>query len=545
QRKPAAYRMPYTPANSYDGDLKIWSGEPLSYYFDPHLSIGEIIFQEMRRHPKLIAQISATENTVLTRQELHANSMKVASYMRSLGLLQSDVVGLIGRNTTHMPAVAYACFFNGIAFHSLNTSYDQSTIEKLFNITKPRLIFCDGDEFEKVRAATAHLDVKIVTMRNHSSDSISIDEVLATPIEDKFQPTRLEQGNDQTLAILCSSGTTGTPKAVTITNSRQILAANQSLTTADIQYSHNTLDWITGLITTITSAVFSTTRIIADNAFDPAFALRVIEEYKVTWTIQSPSTMALMANSSEFESSDLSTLRSFQFGGSRVAVEVQQSIRSRLSSDCLQFIYGFTELGAMATVNRHFDEKPNSVGRLVSGLKLKIVSEDGQSVGPGVKGEVCISNNQYWPGYYGNQMETRNMRDSQRWYQTGDLGYMDQDGFLYIVDRKKDMLKYMGTMYYPHDIESVISEMPDVAEVCVFGVWDQINGDEAAAAVVKKLGSDLSAEDVVEYVSMRTDSKFKQLNAGAIIVDDLKRSSNGKTNRMANKAHYLQVKRRS
>ncbi|XP_017032451.1 uncharacterized protein [Drosophila kikkawai] len=537
--------MPYTPVNSYDGDLKIWSGESVSHYFDPHLSIGQIIFQEMRRHPQLVGQISATENTVLTRQELHANSMKVATYMRFLGLLQSDVVGLIGRNTTHMPAVAYACLFNGIAFHSLNITYDQSTIEKLFNITKPRLIFCDGDEFEKVRAATASLDVKIITMRNHPADSISIDEVLATPIEENFQPARLEQGNDQTLAILCSSGTTGTPKAVTITNSRQILAANHQLTTADIQYSHNTLDWITGLLTTVTSGVFSTTRIIADNAFDPAFALRVIEEYKVTWTIQSPSSMVMIASSPEFENSDLSALRCFQFGGSRVAMEVQQSIRSRLSSDCLQFIYGFTELGALASVNCHFDEKPNSVGRLVSGLKLKIVSEDGQSLGRGVMGEVCISNNQYWAGYYGNQLETRNLRDSQRWYQSGDLGYMDQNGFLYIVDRKKDMLKYMGTMYYPHDIEFVISEMPDVADVCVFGVWDQINGDEAAAAVVKKPGSDLSAEDVVEYVSMRTDSKFKQLNAGAIIVEDLERSANGKTNRMANKAHYLQVKGRS
>jgi len=153
--------------------------------------------------------------------------MHVASFMRSEGLLQSDVVGIIARNTTHMSAVAYACFFNGIAFHSLNISYEQSTIEKLFKITKPRLIFCDGDEFEKVRAATAQLNVKIITMRNHPLDSIRIDEILATPIEENFRPARLEQGNDQTLAILCSSGTTGIPKAVTITNSRQILNCNQ------------------------------------------------------------------------------------------------------------------------------------------------------------------------------------------------------------------------------------------------------------------------------------------------------------------------------
>ncbi|KAI8045976.1 luciferin 4-monooxygenase-like [Drosophila gunungcola] len=534
--------MPYTPANSYDADQKIWSGGQVTHYFDPQLSIGEIIFQEMRRHPQLIAQISATENTVLTRAELHANSMRVASFLRSEGLLQSDVVGIIGRNTTHMIAVAYACFFNGMAFHSLNNTYDRNTIEKIYNITKPRIIFCDGDEFEKVKDATAHLDVKIVTMRNHPKNSIRIGEVLTTPIEENFRPAKLEQGNDQTLAILCSSGTTGTPKAVTITNSRQILASNDHLTTADVQYSHNTLDWITGLVTTITSGVFSTTRIIADNAFDPAFAMRVIEQYKVTWIIQPPSAMAIMINSPEFETSDLSSLRCYLYGGSRAAIEVQQAIRSRLSHDCLQFAYGFTELGAMATINCHFDEKPGSVGRLVSGLKLKIVNDQGESLGPDELGEVCIMNNQHWSGYFGNPEETRAMRDPQRWYHSGDLGYMDRNGFLYIMDRKKEMLKYQNIMYYPSDIESMISEMPEVAEVCAFGVWSDIYGDEAAAAVVKKLGSELKAQDVVYYVSSRTDSKYKHLNGGAIIVEDLKRSANGKTNRMANKNHFLQVK---
>ncbi|XP_020814233.1 4-coumarate--CoA ligase 2-like [Drosophila serrata] len=534
--------MPYRPANFYDADLKIWRGDQVKHYFDPHLSMGEIIFQEMRRHPQLIAQISATENTILTREELHANSMKVASYMRSLGLLQSDVVGLIGRNTTHMSAVAYACFFNGIAFHSLNINYERSTIEELFNITKPRLIFCDGDEFKKMQAATASLDVKIITMRNHPTDSISIHEVLTTPIEENFQPARLEQGNDQTLAILCSSGTTGIPKAVTINHSRQILAGNQCLTTSDVQYTHSTLDWITGLLITITSGVFSTKRIIADNVFDPAFFIRLVEEYKITWIIQPPSHMAMITNSLAFQTADLSSVRCYLFGGSRASVETQHRIRNRLSRDCLQFGYGFTELGAMASMNFHFDEKPNSVGRLVSGVKLKIVCEQGESLGPDEVGEVCINNGQHWAGYYGNPEETRKIRDPQLWFHSGDLGYVDDDGFLYIVERKKDMLKYQNIMYYPNDIERVISEMPDVAEVCVFGVWDQINGDEAAAAVVKKQGSDLKAQDIVDYVKEHIEAKYKQLNGGAIIVEDLVRSPNGKTNRMATKAYFLEVK---
>ncbi|XP_017007312.2 uncharacterized protein Acsx3 [Drosophila takahashii] len=537
--------MPYRPANFYDADLKVWSGGKLEYYFDPHLSIGEIIFQEMRRHPQLIAQISATENTILTRAELHANSMHVASFMRSEGLLQSDVVGIIGRNTTHMSAVAYACFFNGIAFHSLNISYEQSTIEKLFEITKPRLIFCDGDEFEKVRAATSQLDVKIITMRNHHRDSIRIDEVLATPIEVDFRPARLEQGNDQTLAILCSSGTTGIPKAVTITNSRQILNNSHVLTTNDVQYTHSTLDWITGLLTTVTSGVFSTKRIIADNVFDPAFFMRLVEEHQITWIIQAPAHMAMMANSPAFGTSDLSSLRFYLFGGSRASVETQHLIRNRLSKDCLHFAYGFTELGSMASMNFHFDEKPNSVGRLVTGMKLKVICEKGESLGPDEVGELCLCNDQYWAGYYGNPEETHKMRDPQMWFHSGDLGFVDDDGFIYIVERKKDMLKYQNIMYYPNEIESVISEMPDVAEVCVFGVWNQISGDEATAAVVKRVGSGLTAQDVVDYVATHIDAKYKQLNGGAIIMEDLVRSPNGKTNRMATKAFFLEAKNAS
>ncbi|KAH8369093.1 hypothetical protein KR009_000815 [Drosophila setifemur] len=554
--------MPYYPANSYDADLRIWSGDHVEPFFDKNLSVGEVIFEEMRRHPQLIAQvrslpnfvyinqenikpifqISPTENTVLTREELHANSMRVASYMRFQGLHQSDVVGIIARNTTHLPAVAYACFFNGIAFHSLNITYDQGTIRNLFDITKPRLIFCDGDEFEKVRVATSHLDVKIITMRNHPSGSITINDVLTTPIEENFQPAKLEQGNDQSMAILCSSGTTGTPKAVTIANSRNIVKTNEHLTTADIQFSHNTLDWITGLITTVTSGMYSTTRIIADNAFDPAFVLRIIKEYKATWTIQPPSALAIIANCPEFETCDLSSLRTYVFGGSRASVEIQQRIRSRLSRDCLHFMYGLTELGSIASSNFHFDEKPNSVGRLISGTQLKVLNDRGETLGPNEVGELCLRNGQHWKGYFGNQKVSQEIRDPQGWFHSGDLGYMDNEGFLFVVDRQKDMLKYQNIMYYPNEIESLISEMPEVAEVCVFGVPSDIYGDEAAANVVKKHGSQLTAEDIVDYVVSRTDSKYKQMNGGVLIVDDLLRSANGKTNRVANKAHYLHVK---
>ncbi|KAL7729980.1 hypothetical protein ACLKA6_009278 [Drosophila palustris] len=534
--------MAFKPKISYDPVEKIWTSLDEHDHFDPDLSIGEIIFYEMRRHPKQIAQISATEKTVLTREELLQNSQRIASYLRNEGLLQPDAVGIMARNTTHISAVAYACFFNGIVFHSLNYNYDEANIKKLFNITKPRLIFCDGDDFEKVKAATKELDVRIVTMRNHTADSIPIEELLSTEVEEDFKPARLEQGNNQTMAILCSSGTTGTPKAVTIANSRKILNANLMLTTADVQYCHSTLDWATGLLSTITSAVFSTKRIIADNLFDPEMVLGLIEEHKITWVLMVPYQLAMITNSLAYEKTNLQSIRYCMFTGARCSLETLYLLRKRLPENSLHFSYGMTEVGIWATFNWHFDEKPKSVGRLTTGFKAKILSEENEALGPNEMGEVCLHNGQYWAGYYGNNAEARNIRDSQRWFHTGDLGYMDEDGFLYVMERKKDMLKYQNIMYYPHEVEEVIFQMPQVEDVCVFGVPHDIKGDEAAAVVVKKPGTQLKAEDVVDYVQSHMTATYKQLHGGAIIVDDLKRSPNGKTNRQANKAYFLEVK---
>ncbi|XP_034664425.1 luciferin 4-monooxygenase-like [Drosophila subobscura] len=536
--------MSYMPEVTYDDELKVWSGGERSNCFAAHLSIGEIIYKELESNPKLIAQISATEHTRLTREEVRLNAMRVASYMRGLGLKQTDIVGLMARNTTHLVAVAYACLFNGMPFHSLNISYEQDTIEQLFSITKPRLIFCDGDEYERVRAASEKLQLQatIITMRKHpvGGDSLSILDVLTTPIEANFQPVRLQQGPDQIVAILCSSGTTGVPKAVTITNSQRLLVPLLRLSSNSMQYTHSTLDWISGFIVLLHAGAFSTTNVIADNEFDPAFMCRMIEQYKINLVFQCPSHMAMLANCPEFEQADLSSIETYIFGGSRCALEIQQRIRSRIRGNLI-FSYSITELNSTGTVNLYFDAKPNSVGRPVPGNKLKIIDEQGQALGPNKVGEVCLYSGQHWSGYYGNPEETRLIRDAQKWFHTGDLGYVDQDGFLFIEDRKKDMIKYHNIMYYPNEIESVISQMPDVAEVCVFGIWDAVNGDEAAAAVVKRHGSKLEAQDVLDFVNSHISAKYKQLNAGVIIVDDLKRSGNGKTNRRANKDHFMNV----
>ncbi|KAH8351162.1 hypothetical protein KR084_008503, partial [Drosophila pseudotakahashii] len=550
--------MAFRPKTNYDAVDKIWSSEKEKSQFGEDLSIGEIIFQEMVRHPKSIAQactlnishwklteifenllqISDSEKTILLREDLLNNAIRIATFMRNLDLTQNDIVGFIARNTTHISAVAYACFFNGIAIHSLNCSYLPEIIEKLFHNTKPRIIFCDGDDYEKVRSATAQLDVLIVTMRNHPAGVLSIQEVLKTPAEEGFKPTPLKHGSTQALAILSTSGTTGTPKAVIVSNCRTILSGLTKLTTSDVQVSFSSLDWASALWTLISSGVYSTKRIVSEQPVNPSSTLRIIEEYQVTWILQPPAHVAAMVNCSDFEKANLQSLRYYYYGGGRCTSEVQQRLRKKFDNDILHFCYGASELGSLYCVNWNYDAKPGSVGRPSPGFKLKILNDQGEKLGPNEEGEVCISNGSFWPGYYGNPDAT-NGAYKDNWYHSGDLGYVDEDGFVYIVERKKDLLKYQSNKYYPHELEDLISQMPGVLEVCVFGIWNVENGDEAAALITKKPDVQFSEQDVIDFVEQNASTKFLRLHAGCLIVNDLKRSPNGKTNRAANKEYFI------
>ncbi|XP_017070676.1 luciferin 4-monooxygenase-like [Drosophila eugracilis] len=530
---------PFKAEITYDDDLKIWSGGERQSLFSPDLSIGEIIFQEMERHPKHIAQISVTENIELKREELLMNAKRVASYMRQIGLTQDDIVGIMGRYTAHLTAVAYACFFNGTPFHALHNAFEESTIEHLFGITKPRLIFCDGDEHEKVKVATRNLQVKIVTMRNHPKGSLRIQDIMTTPVVENFKPIRLKSGNDQTLAILSSSGTTGCSKAVTISNSHQIILNTFPMKNSIVQYTTSTLDWLSGLMVTIVTGVYSITSIIADSDFDPGLLCKIIKEYKISMLVLNTSNMAKFANCREFEAADLTSLKYLFYGGSNCSLGVQQRVRSRSNCNCLHFCYSLSELNSAGCVNYNFDAKPNSVGRPVSGIKVKIINEHGEAQGPDNVGEICFKNNQKWSGYYRNPEESKIIQDSDNWFHSGDLGYMDEDGYLFVIDRLKDMLKYQNIMYYPSEIEKVITEMPNVVEAVVFGIWNPEVGEEAAASVVRKPGTQLEAQDVVDFVKKRLTSKYKQLNGGVLIVDHITESKDRKINRSAAKEHFL------
>ncbi|XP_020811090.1 luciferin 4-monooxygenase-like [Drosophila serrata] len=533
--------MSFKPKTSYNAVDKVWSSEKEKSQFGDDLSMGEIIFQEMLRHPKDIAQILEPEGRILLRQDLLENTMRIATFMRNLELTQSHFVGIVAGNSMHISAVAYACLFNGIAINAINPAYIGDIIKNLYQITQPRLIFCDGDVYEKVKASTAKLNVQLVSMRNHPEGVMTIEEVLQTKVQEEFKPTSLKLDNIPIMAILSTSGTTGTPRAVAITNNRKVLNGFTSLTTSDVQYAASSLDWAMGLMVTIAEGVYSTKRIISEKPLEPSETLKLLEKHQVTWIAQSPAQAASIVSCPFFKEANLESLRYYNVTGGRCTMEVQKKLRRKLGRNCINFGYGSSELGSYGCINWHFDEKPNSVGRLCPGYKMKIINGQGENLGPNEEGEVCIDMGSYWPGYYGNPEATA-LVYKDNWLHSGDLGYVDDDGFVYIVERKKDLLKYQSNKYYPHELEELISRMPGVVEACAFGIWNVENGDEAAACIVRNPDVELSEQEVIDYVAQHANAPYLRLHAGCLIVESLKRSPNGKTNRAANKKEYIKAK---
>nr|XP_014088871.1 4-coumarate--CoA ligase 3-like [Bactrocera oleae]XP_036233485.1 4-coumarate--CoA ligase 3-like [Bactrocera oleae] len=510
----------------YDKYMKVWSGPKSTKFFDPDCSIGKVLLAFMRNNAGNICQLSDTEGTALTNGEAISFGIRLAQHFKAMGLKQDDVIGIAGGNTTYLLPLVLGCLLNCTPFHALSSHQDESTIKHLFYTTRPRLIFCDGSIYDRVSAVSKILKAKVYTLKEHRSDLPRIEDLLdPTKGEMFYVPENLTIGGDQTVAILCSSGTTGLPKNVCISNSCCLFDYG-FVSSKDVLLSFSTIDWSTGLFNMLFSCGHGATRIIVDKPYTPEYLLELIDKYKVTILTLAPRHIATLVKSPLLSKERLVSVRFLSIGGGNCYVPTLLKMQEYLTNGYISYGYALTECGGVSA-NLGIT-KPSSVGKLVPGVRVKILDDAGRSLGHNETGEILVHNNKVWNGYYGNPNETKRMQDYQGWFHTGDLGYFDNDNYLYVLDRKMDMLKFHGMQYCPHEIEQVVAELPDVIEACVFGLWNEVDGDAAAAAVVKVPGSKLLEQDIVEYVAKRLQVMHKQLHCGVFFLDELPKTGSGK-----------------
>lgn len=243
------------------------------------------------------------------------------------------------------------------------------------------------------------------------------------------------------------------------------------------------------------------TRIITTDAFSPELQLQLIEKYKVSFTLNAPYQIILMMKNDQFNKTDLSSLKYLLVGGSKVPFHLKSDVARQLPNGNVNVAYGMSEAVGIVSIDYPTCIERDTVGKLACGCQMKIIDDFGNRCGVNVDGEICLKMNYEFAGYYGNQSATDEIIDSEGFLASGDIGHFDEDGYLYIVDRKKDLMKYRGFQISPSEIDAFLIESPDIKSACAVGIPDAMATDLPAAVIVRSDGSHISEQDIYDMVA--------------------------------------------
>lgn len=218
--------------------------------------------------------------------------------------------------------------------------------------------------------------------------------------------------------------------------------------------------------------------------------------------------MALLLQSKDIHKTDLSNLKQYVSGGSYVPNELCVRMKQFLPNP-IYIRYGMSELCGLIAMG-YPNPKVGAVGKLASRTTIKIVNSDGNRCGPGVNGEICFWSHYPFLGYYGNAEATTHVYDKEGWLKSGDIGHFDHEGYLYVVDRIKDILKYRGNQITPSEVENQILEHKGVAAVCVVGIPDLVSTDLPAAVVLKNGVVDVTEQEIIDIVKGKWFCRMRQ-----------------------------------
>jgi acyl-CoA synthetase (AMP-forming)/AMP-acid ligase II len=342
-------------------------------------------------------------------------------------------------------------------------------------------------------------------------------------------PRAAVQGDD-VMTLMYTSGTTGMPKGIVHTHFIRAmyatLMANAWRMTPESVVLHSGSLVFNGAMVTMLPAFMLGATFVTHRAFDPAAFVDTVERERVTHSMLVPSQIIAILDSPGFDASRLASLTTLVSLGAPLHREHKDRLEHVLPGR-LHELYGLTE-GLVTILDRaDVRRKPGSVGVPPPFFEIRIVDDEGAEAPIGAVGEIIGRGPITMPGYLGRDADTRTaLRDG--WLHSGDLGYLDDDGFLYLVDRKKDMIDSGGVKVYPRDIEEIAAHHPAVGEVAVFGVPHDKWGETPLAAIVLRAGAVASADELREWINAHVAARYQRVDR-VVLYDAFPRNAAGKT----------------
>jgi len=472
-------------------------------------SLADITRQQRARRPDAIAQIFEERTT--TFEELDLRASRIAHGLRALGLAPQSRIAYLGKNSDRFFEMVFGAFKANVVTVSVNWRLALPEIVYIVNDAGCEALFVGAEYHELVaalRAACPGLR-HVVAMDGGAADWPAFEAWRdAQPAEDPL----LEIAADDDVVQLYTSGTTGHPKGVQLTTANYLafFRAAQAAEWGDFSPGEVTLACmpvfhVAGLNMGVIAVAQGSTSLIMKEV-DPVQVLDFIPRYGINNAFFVPAVMLFMLQHPAVASTDFSSLRRLYYGASPIAEDLLRRAREVFGCAFYQ-LYGLTEtVGAGACLPDHAHDpalgKLRACGLPYPGVEIRVADPSGATLPPGEVGEILIRSPVVMKGYWGRPEATA-AAIRGGWFHSGDAGYFDADGYLFIHDRLKDMIVSGGENVYPAEVENAVFGHPAVADVAVIGVPDEKWGEAVKAVVVLKPGAEVATDKLIAFVRER------------------------------------------
>jgi fatty-acyl-CoA synthase len=505
------------------------------------MTVGDVLDRAAARWPDRDALLVPHQDIRWSWRELREKALDLAAGLVALGLEPGDRIGMLAPNRAEWVLTQFGTAYAGLILVNINPAYRPAELEFALNKVGCRALITEtahksSDYVSMLQALAPELNAAapgelhaerlpelriVIRLGTEKTDGmLNFDDISALAGDEdieKLRTTAAALDFDEPINIQFTSGTTGTPKAATLTHHNIV---NNAQISADIMRfsEHDRLciplpmyHCFGMVLGTLLCATHGAAIVFPSTGFDPAATLAVIAAERCTAVHGVPTMFIAMLDAPDFERHDLSSLRTGIMAGAPCPIELMQRVIEDMHVREITIGYGMTETGPLSTQTLPDDSvelRVGTVGRPVPHTEIKIIDEQGHIVATDVPGELCTRGYCVMRGYWGDPGKTAEDIDDAHWIRSGDIATMDQQGYLRIVGRIKDMLIRGGENIYPREIEDFLYTHPKIDQVEVVGVPDPKFGEEIAACIRLHEGEQASEEEIREFCRGRL-SHFK------------------------------------
>ncbi len=481
-------------------------------------NVRQLLEAQAARTPDKPFLILESGEREFSYREFDEEVNRAASALVELGAHKGDRVSLLLTNRAEYLIFYFACFKIGAWAGPVNSLLKPQEIEFIVSNSEAKIVVTESSLFPRIEQARADIDsLRHVLLIDGGSGQWSVTsgqagagasgkEELQLTTDPRPLTTAISAQDEA--VIIYTSGTTGKPKGVLLTHANLLSNAQQiaewlRLTEQDRSLMIMPLFHVNALMTTCLATLWVGGSVVLAPRFSASRHWETVSEYGVTY-FGSVATMLSMLNNSYPggvpSNADLSRLRFGLCGSAPVPVEVLKTFETLFACPVIEG-YGLSESTCRSTFNPPDARRIGSVG-LPIGNEVRVFDDSDREVGIGEVGEIVLRGPNIMKGYYKNEEATREAFRSG-WFHTGDLGYRDEDGFFYVVDRKSDMIIRAGENIYPREIDEVLYQHPKVHDAATIGVKDDLYGEEVKAFVVLRAGQQTTEEEILSFCRER------------------------------------------